>query len=104
MSRSASAISHLRRYHIRADAADIALKRIAHRVSEWHFGIGQEAEHVLLAPIEAQQEIVADPTGFASARFAEVGRPSQRGLRLVEHEAFGDDRVVTSFDQRNQTR
>ena len=48
---------------------------------------------------EAQQQVVAD----ASWRPAVQPGLGQRGLRLVEHQAIGDDGLVTPFDQRDQS-
>src|SRR3954468_8675268 len=67
-------------------------------VGEGHGGIVQEAQHVVLAGAEAQEEIMAgaswrSPPSLAAA----VGwRCSKRRLVLVEREPLGDDDVIAA--------
>ncbi len=58
-------------------------------VGERHGGIGQEAKHVLFAPMQTQQKVMSDSTRLASATLPFVRGASQGGQRLVERESFG---------------
>jgi hypothetical protein len=73
-------------------------------VGEGDGGIGQEAQHIALARHQAQQQVVAGPTRWASpSAFAALGRRGcQRGLSLMEGQTLGDDGVVASSDQIDQ--
>src|SRR3954454_19891071 len=75
--------------------APIALGLI---VGEGHGGIVQEAQHVVLAGAEAQEEIMAgaswrSPPSLAAAVGCRCGK---RWLVLVEREPLGDDDVIAA--------
>src|SRR5271165_5567084 len=73
-------------------------------VGERHGGIGQEAEHILFAGAQTKQEVMTHAARRPSAAFRFAGRADQRGLRRMEREALREDRIIGSFDQRDQTR
>ena len=63
-----------------------------------------EAAHVLVAVLEAQEEIVAGAALSPSFGFAHPRWRAERRLGLVEGDAFGDDGVIPSLDERDQAR
>src|SRR5208283_2244396 len=73
-------------------------------VGERHGGIGQEAEHILFAGAQTKQEVMTHAARRRSAAFPFAGRADQRGLRRMEREALREDRIITSFDQCDETR
>src|SRR5208283_3138627 len=73
-------------------------------VGERHGGIGQEAEHILFAGAQTKQEVMTHAARRPSAAFPFAGRADQRGLRRMEREALREDRIITSFDQCDETR
>src|SRR5208283_1878992 len=73
-------------------------------VGERHGGIGQEAEHILFAGAQTKQEVMTHAARRRSAAFRFAGRADQRGLRRMEREALREDRIITSFDQCDETR
>src|SRR5208283_1618634 len=73
-------------------------------VGERHGGIGQEAEHILFAGAQTKQEVMTHAARRPSAAFRFAGRADQRGLRRMEREALREDRIITSFDQCDETR
>src|SRR6202047_4612001 len=46
---------------------------------------------------------MTDPPRLPAASFAFAARAKQRGLCLMERQAVGEDRVVTSLDQHDET-
>ena len=93
----------------RSEAAGDFLPQLHHSpvllpliVREWHSGICEETEHVLLAGGKAQQQVVADPSWRRSAAPGRCG--GQSGLCLMERDALRDNAVVTSHDHCDPRR
>src|SRR5208337_2060875 len=72
-------------------------------VGERHGWVVQEAQRVLSARDEPEQQIMSGAARRAPAAFA-VSFLRQRRLRLVEGQPFGDDSVVTALETRDQAR
>ena len=60
-------------------------------VGERHVGVGEEAQHILLAGAETQQQIVADPSPLAATAMGLHGGADQFWLVLMEGEARGEN-------------
>src|SRR5208283_5091318 len=53
---------------------------------------------------QTKQEVMTHAARRPSAAFRFAGRADQRGLRRMEREALREDRIITSFDQCDETR
>src|SRR5450755_1854215 len=73
-------------------------------VGEGHARIGEKAQYILFADTQAQQQILTNPPRLPAARFAFAAGAKQRGLCLMKRQPVGEDRVVTSLDQHDETR
>jgi hypothetical protein len=67
-------------------------------VGKGHIRIAEEAQYIVPAPLEAQQEIVPDASRLGAAA---LGTTDGR-LRFVEGDPLGHDGVVASLDAGNE--
>lgn len=73
-------------------------------VSEGNGRVVEEAQRILLARREAQEEIVPGAAGRATAMFSACccGGGRERRLRLMEGKALGEDGIITALEAFDQ--